>query len=302
MKRINTPRNNPAKDRDKRQGDKSPDIAWHPAFIEAIQLELENYRDVLEFHPEYQLSSEPLRIDCVVIKKTQDVVIEKKIAAIFREVNLLEYKNPDDYVSVVDFYKVYAYACLYASIEKVPITSLTITFVESHYPRLLLAHLMKDRGYMIEKKYPGIYIVSGDILPIQIIDSRKLPTEENLWLKGLSGRFDSLDFIEMKREVTRLGKDANIQAYLYVITRTNVKAIQEAIEMKKSDLTIEQVFENVGWTAKWEARGEARGKENEAFAIAQKMVNQGYPIEMIISITELDPEKVKALYQNTSTP
>jgi len=30
-------------------------------------------------------------------------------------------------VSVADFYKVYAYACLYASFNKVPITSLTIS-------------------------------------------------------------------------------------------------------------------------------------------------------------------------------
>jgi len=61
-------------------------IAWHPAFIEAIQLELEDYSDVLEFFPEYQLTSEPLRIDCVVIKKPKNVVIKKNIAAIFREV------------------------------------------------------------------------------------------------------------------------------------------------------------------------------------------------------------------------
>ena len=69
---------------------KTPNIAWHPAFIEAIQLELEDYQDVLEFHPEYQLTSEPLKIDCVVIKKVNDVAITKNIAAIFREVNLLE--------------------------------------------------------------------------------------------------------------------------------------------------------------------------------------------------------------------
>ena len=29
------------------------------------------YQDVLEFHPECQLNSEPLRIDCVVIKKAK---------------------------------------------------------------------------------------------------------------------------------------------------------------------------------------------------------------------------------------
>ena len=38
-------------------------IAWHPAFFEAVQLELEPYLDALEFLTEYQLTSEPLKID-----------------------------------------------------------------------------------------------------------------------------------------------------------------------------------------------------------------------------------------------
>jgi hypothetical protein len=172
---------------------RSPHISWHAAFVEAIQLELEQYQDVLEFYPEFQLTTEPLRIDCVVIKKAKDVVITKNIAAIFREANLLEYKSPSDHVSVVDFYKVYGYACLYASLEKTPITNLTITFVESRYPRELLAHLRKVRNYKIEEKWPGVYNVSGDILPIQVINSRKLSADENIWLKEA---FPKLQFLE----------------------------------------------------------------------------------------------------------
>jgi predicted transposase YdaD len=65
-------------------------------------------------------------------------------------------------------------------------------------------------------------------------------------------------------------------------------------------LTIEQVFENVGWTAKWEARGKTEGRtegeEHKAFTIAQNMVNMGLPLETIVSATQLDPEKVKTLY------
>jgi len=95
-------------------------IPWHPAFVEALQMELREYQDILEFHPECQLSSEPLRIDCVVIKKAKNVVIKKNIAVIFREWNLLEYKSPDKHLSIADFYKVYAYACLYVSNKDVP--------------------------------------------------------------------------------------------------------------------------------------------------------------------------------------
>jgi hypothetical protein len=61
-----------------------PVIHWHPAFFEAIQLELESYRDILEFKAEYQLSAEPLRIDVLIVKKLKDAAIKKNIGAIFR--------------------------------------------------------------------------------------------------------------------------------------------------------------------------------------------------------------------------
>jgi len=49
------------------------------------------------------------------------------------------------------------------ALNKVDIKDLTLTFVESRYPRELLAHLREERGYTVEEKLPGIYIVRGDI-------------------------------------------------------------------------------------------------------------------------------------------
>ncbi|MDR2921950.1 MAG: hypothetical protein LBU85_01255 [Treponema sp.] len=122
-------------------------IFWHPAFFEAIQMELEEYSRELLFLPEHQLTTEPLRIDAVIIKKSGDKPIKKNIASIFRKENIVEYKSPSDYLSTADFYKVYGYACLYASISKLPITSLTISFIASRYPKKLLEHLQRERCY-----------------------------------------------------------------------------------------------------------------------------------------------------------
>jgi hypothetical protein len=154
--------------------------------VQAFQLELKQYRDILEFIPEFQLTSEPLRIDLAVIKKLKNVPIEKNIAAIFRSENLVEYKSPGDHVSIGDFYKVYGYACLYASLNGVPVTEITITFVANRKPAKLLKHLKEVRGYRVKEGEAGIYQIGGDIMPIQIIDSRKLSRDENLWLKGLT--------------------------------------------------------------------------------------------------------------------
>jgi len=274
-------------------------IPWHPAFVEALQMELQEYQDVLEFHPEYQLTSEPLRIDCVVIKKAKDVVIKKNIAVIFREWNLLEYKSPDDYISVADFYKVYGYACLYASFNKVPITSLTVSFIESHYPQKLLDHLKNERNYSVAETGSGIYTISGDILPIQIIDSRRLSAEENLWLKNLSKELEYTAITQVGTEINRQGKAARLAAYRNAIMLANPAAIQEAIKMSNTP-TLDRIFIETGYAAKWEAKGRAEGRFEGAFGIAQNMVKLGLPIETVISATELDPEKVKTLYTNNN--
>jgi len=267
-------------------------------------MELDEYRDSLEFFPEYQLTSEPLRIDCVVVKKIRDVQIKKNIAAIFREVNLVEYKSPDDYTSVEDFYKVYAYTCLYASLERVPVTSLTVSFVGSRKPRKLIGHLKNTRGYKVEESSSGVYTVIGDILPIQIIDSRRLSTDENLWLRDLCHGLDAHEMAAFLEEVARRGKTARIGAYLDVIIRANNDSTLEVRKMRKAQLSPVELFKKAGWTAEWEAMGEAKGeargmelgKEMEALSIAKKMLSSGFPLETVVSITDLDPEIVRGLY------
>jgi len=62
-------------------------IYWHPAFFEAIKVELEEYGDDLSFVYQHQLTSEPLRIDVLIIKKAKNAPLRKKIASIFRRDN-----------------------------------------------------------------------------------------------------------------------------------------------------------------------------------------------------------------------
>jgi len=286
--------NTPSEDKSRGQKGESSPIAWHSAFIEALQLELEAYRDSLEFHPEFQLSSEPLRIDCVIIKKKPDVVIKKNIAAIFREANLLEYKSPDDYIAIADFYKVYGYACLYASFEKVPVTNMTISFVESRYPKELLTHLRKIRKFTVEESSAGIYTVNGDILPIQIIDSRKLSIDENLWLRDLNNKLAAPDICRITTEIYRLGKEARVQSYIDVIARANYLAIEEAKNMSSPAKSLKDVFERTGMAAEWEAKAE----ERKALDIAENLAKLGIPLETVVSATKLDPEKVRTLYKD----
>ena len=276
-------------------------ISWHPAFVEALQLELEEYGDYLEFHRGYQLSSEPLKIDCVVIKKFKDVEIEKNIAAIFRETNILEYKSPGDYVSIPDFYKVYGYACLYAYLNKTQVTDMTISFVESRNPRRLIRHLRKIRGYKVEERQRGIYNVSGDVLAIQIIDSRLLEPEENLWLRGLGRGLNTAMLASVVDAAALKAKGTLLDAYIDVVFRANNEVLEDVMKKSKSASSLEEVLIRTGLVAKWEARGEARGEErgeaSKALDIAKNLVKLGLPAETIISATQLEPEKVMELYK-----
>jgi len=193
----------------KKKNGNPDDIPWHPAFFDAIRMELDDYADDLQFISEHPLNTEPLRIDVLIIKKARGVALKKNIAAIFRRDNIVEYKSPTDYVSVRDFHKVCGYARIYAAIEEdADISDMTVTFVESHHPRDLIAHLREACGYAVEEKWPGVYIVSGDLLPIQIIDNRKLSAEGNLWLRGLDNKLGVQEWRRVMTEISRRGKSS----------------------------------------------------------------------------------------------
>ena len=81
----------------KSSGSRVSPLPWHSAFKQAMQAELYDYREDLDFRHEYQLTTEPLRIDLLIIKKTADLIIEKNIARMFkthnRVVRKLQFQN-----------------------------------------------------------------------------------------------------------------------------------------------------------------------------------------------------------------
>jgi hypothetical protein len=58
----------------------------------ALQLEFEYYLDLLDFKAEHRLTSEPLRIDVLIIKKDAQTVIASPLAGIFRKINIFSTK------------------------------------------------------------------------------------------------------------------------------------------------------------------------------------------------------------------
>ncbi|MDO4961050.1 MAG: hypothetical protein Q4E57_04245 [Eubacteriales bacterium] len=77
-------------------------IAWHPAFAAAAGIEFRHEKG-LKLIPEYNLSKEPLRIDLYILDEG-DEPIRNEVGKIFRRFNIIEYKSPQDELSIDDLF------------------------------------------------------------------------------------------------------------------------------------------------------------------------------------------------------
>jgi hypothetical protein len=204
----------------------------------------------------------------------------------------VEFKSHADYLSVRDFLKVYAYACLYASITPgVELSGVTLIFVEHRHPRELIRYLTGERKYTIEETWPGIYTARGGYLPIQIIETKRLSGEENLWLKSLGGDLESGAVSAILEAGKAAMREAPLSAYLDVLLRANPRAFLEAWTMANDTAAFEEVFTEAGVIPQWIERGE----EKKAIAIERNLLAKGWAMEEVAETTDLPLEKVRSL-------
>lgn len=210
------------------------EIQWHPGFYGAAEIELIENKGELEFLREYNLSKEPVRMDLLIIKKLSDARIKNEIGHIFKKYNVVEYKSPDDELSIDDYYKVVGYACLYKglgeTVNKIPAEELTLSIFREGYPRELFTAL-KTAGLKIEERYHGIYYISGQVLfDTQIVVTGQLDKESHRSLRILSRKAQEEDirtFIEETSGWRNPGDKNNIDAILQVSVSANKELYRE---------------------------------------------------------------------------
>jgi hypothetical protein len=203
-------------------------IQWHPAFYAGIQIELQEYADKLLFENEHQITSKPLAADVMIIKLIEELQIEKNIGRIFKSYNIIEYKGPDDYVSIDDYYKITACAYLYkidvAMTDSIKIEDITMSIVGVHYPRKLVNHLRDVYGYRVENVDSGIYYVlkDNDILPTQLIVTSELDYEANMWIAGLTNDMNDSEKADKLLKEYRAHKDNTLyESVMNVVVLAN---------------------------------------------------------------------------------
>ena len=277
---------------------------WHPAFYAGIQIELEDDADNLVFENEHQLGKKPMEIDVLIIKKETDRPVKKNIGRIFKKYNIIEYKSPDDSLSVDDFYKVYGYTCFYKAdvqyADSIPAEELSITFVSGKYPRKMIKHLTKIKKYQVTEVEKGIYYVNGDLIPIQILVTKNLSGEENLWLKSLTNKLKATETAEKLVENYMDHKDSRLhRSVIETIMRANQKIFREVNGM--SDIFMEIVQEKFDRKLKEEVEkateeNTVKTKLTERISLIQKKCAKNKPLSVIADELEADTDEILSLY------
>ena len=68
-----------------------------------MHIEFREEMEKLRFEEEHILGKKPMQIDLLIIKMKTEEKIRKNIGKIFREHNIIEYKSPEDYLSINNF-------------------------------------------------------------------------------------------------------------------------------------------------------------------------------------------------------
>jgi hypothetical protein len=283
---------------------------WHPAFFGAIKLELNEYRDVLKFESEHQLTTEPLKIDVVIVKKRRNIEIKKNIAQIFQKYNVVEYKSPNVSVSIYDYYKTQAYGWLSGSFNRIDFSKMSLTIIATQRPLKLLDYLRKNFGLSLIQN--GIYHVKHNPIPTQIVVSSELSETENLWLTSLKCGIAANHLKQVASEIVSYEYDTVVKAYFEVVIGANFPTYQKLMETQEMK-TLTQHLKELGYIDQWQAEGRAEGraaereqwlaKERQWLAeeqtrrheTASKLKLCGVDYETIVKATGLSLREVKRL-------
>lgn len=273
---------------------------FHYGFYAAMEVEYDLKKIPLTYEQEVELGKDPVRLDFLIIKKEPDVVLRDPIGEFFKQINIFEYKSPEDGLSVDDFYKVQGYGLIYKGfgrkVNELPIENITLTIVRHSYPRDMMK-MLRDSGVVINKTHQGIYRFDGKLsIPVQLVISSQLPTGEygglRLLAKGATVN-DMKNYVEkaIASGNERIKENAGTVLDICLAVNKNLEGVDSMYE------GFREVFKDFiakerqeGWQ---EGQQEATEKANERVAL--DMLNDGEPLAKIIRYSKLAESAIRNL-------
>ena len=177
----------------------------------------------------------------------------------------------------------------------------------------MIEHLKKFKKYRVEEKEKGIYYVYGDLIPIQILITKKLSAEENLWLKSLTNKLNETAAAEKLIENYMDHKESSLhRSMIETIMRANQKLFQEVngmsdifmeIVQEKFDRKLKEEVDKAVGAAVDAAVGTAtvkntkKTKLTERISLIQKKCARNKSLARIADDLETDTEEIRSLYE-----
>ena len=273
------------------------EIKYHNYFYKALQLHFKDYLDKLKLYQEVYLAEEPLHMDYLLVKKMDETKIDLDLAQIFEKYNIIEFKSPDDYISIDDYYKALSYVYYYKAteivegkkkrnVDDIKISEITLTLFSSHYPQKLIKHL-KSSGKNIEKKKTGLFLIKGEVIPIQLINGSKIGNiKENYSLIPFT-KNKSLDKAT-QLILNRYNDNSNIKGLIEFLSHKYPKELMEVTYLKNNKVEEEAVkyifdkMEKDGFEPylevleKGKRKGRKEGELKEARKIILKLITKKF--------------------------
>ena len=273
-------------------------IQYHQGFYAAVKAEYKARGDML-YWKDHELGEMPVRPDLVIAKGGEEPLTDP-IGSFFRKRNVLEYKSPEDGLTIDDFDKTHGYAFLYKSLFRgVTFEDMTVSIFRHGYPRELVKALEK-RGFHVKQAFPGIlHVTSQTMLPTQLVVISRLAEGSYPGMKILAKNARMED---VKRFLGSITDDRLMVEYATAILQVSIAANQELFErIKKEESVMNAAVERLfakEIDAKWNdgrdkgrAEGEALGREKDAI----EMLKDDMPEAKIAKYTQLTFERIKEL-------
>ena len=271
-------------------------INWHLGFQGGMELELRPWRAALRFDPEKELSKEALWLDLLITRQDKDLEMDHPIGRRMRIYNVLEYKSPEDALSINDFSKAVGSALLCAGlgqrVNEMPLDQLAVFLLRDSYPRELLAELRRLNMDVRESETePGIYEIESRLgLAIYLVVTGRMKQASCPVLHLLRKHADTAQagaFLSSVEQWTEPGDLDNIRAVLNIVLAAN----PDILEWLRRNAPMRDVLRELAqpWIDEGEKRGEKRGLRE----VAGNMLRSKLPLRMIMELSTLSEEEVR---------
>ena len=245
-------------------------------------------------------------MDVLIIKKEKRLHITKHFGRIFQTHNIFEYKSETDSLSISDYHKVLAYGLLYSSFEQIPLKDITLSFVLTRHPRELVKYLEQERKLTVKDMNHGVSYIYGEIVPIQILERKKLSRDDNIFIRNLGSRLSVEDLVATLRvyKEQKLLNEKNV--YLNRIIEANKMSLREVVNMSTA---LELLWEAADETGCLEdlkkhiaEQSKIEGKIEDAFNIIREFNTTVAKAMLVTNLPENEKETLITMLKQHNIP